>query len=349
MKAVILVGGEGTRLHPLTYNIVKSMMPVLNKPFIYYIFRHLHNHRINEIILAMGYKPDSIRNYFDKINSPDYKLTYSSEQTPLGTAGAIKNAEQFINPDNVFFVFNGDIFTDIDLTEMLNFHKEKNAKVTIALTPVDDPTQFGVVETDSEKRITRFTEKPGWEQVKSNYINAGIYIINNEVMNRIPENTRFMFEHDVFPKLLSDGEPVYGYDTNAYWIDMGTPEKYLQLNNDILLGKCHLSDFQIEDISIHQDSFVHPQAELTGPILIDKGCKIDKGTQLIGPLIIGSNCNIGYDTVIEKAIIWSKVHIGEKATVKNCIIGNDNSINSNMHIENTVIGHNATTHLATDN
>jgi mannose-1-phosphate guanylyltransferase len=348
MKAIILVGGEGTRLRPLTYNIVKAMMPVLNKPFIYHLVHHLRNHHIDEIILAMGYQPDSIRNYFDQLNNLDTKLIFSTEQTPLGTAGAVKNAEQYISPDNIFFALNGDIFTDIDLTDMLNFHQEKHAKVTIALTPVDNPTQFGVVEIDSEKRITRFTEKPRQEDVKSNLINAGIYIIDSGVMELIPANTRFMFEHDVFPKLLEDGEPVYGYETNAYWIDMGTPEKYLQLNNDLLLGKCPVADFQAKDICIHEESFVHPEAELTSPILIDKGCKIDGGARLVGPLVIGSDCKISYDTIIEKSIIWSNVDIGEKATVKNCIIGSDNSINDNSHIENITIGYNATKQLKTD-
>ncbi len=346
MKAVILVGGEGTRLRPLTYNIVKSMMPVLNKPFIYYPIRLLHDHSVNDIVLAMGYRPDSIKDYFDKISGTESRLIYSSEESPLGTAGAVKNAEQFIKPDNVFFVFNGDILTDIDLTDMLRFHKEKKAKVTIALTPVDNPTQFGVVEIDDAKRITCFTEKPSWENVRSNLINAGIYIIDIEVMKLIPQNTRFMFEHDVFPKLLADGEPVYGYDTGAYWIDMGTPEKYLQLNCDLLLGKCHLAGSLIKDINIHQESFIHPEAELTGPILIDKGCKIDRGARLIGPLIIGSDCDISYDSTIENTIIWSNVRIGEKVTLKNCIIGNENSINNDVHMENTVIGHNAVKHLA---
>lgn len=348
MKAVILVGGEGTRLRPLTYNIVKSMIPVLNRPFIYYPVRLLHDHNIDDIILAMGYRPDSIRDYFDIINPVNTKLIYSTEDSPLGTAGAVKNAEKFIKPDKTFFVFNGDILTDIDLTDMLRFHEEKNASVTIALTPVDNPTQFGVVEIDDQNRITCFTEKPARENVRSNLINAGIYVLDSEVMKLIPQNTPFMFEHDVFPRLLADGEPVYGYNTVAYWIDMGTPEKYLQLNSDLLLGKCHLGDHLIKDITIHEESFIHPEAELAGPVLIDKGCKIDRDARLKGPVTIGSYCNISYDSTIENSILWSNVNIGEKVTLKNCIIGYENSINSNVHIENTVVGHSALKHLAID-
>ncbi|MBC8276475.1 MAG: nucleotidyltransferase family protein, partial [Chloroflexi bacterium] len=158
MKAIILVGGEGTRLRPLTYTIVKAMVPVLNKPFIEYVFRYLSSHKIREIILAMGYKPDCITDYFGDASQLGTKLVYSVETEPLGTAGAVKNAEQHI--DNAFFVMNGDVFTDLNLIEMLRFHENKGAKVTIALAPVDDPTRFGVVETDTNQRVTRFVENP---------------------------------------------------------------------------------------------------------------------------------------------------------------------------------------------
>ncbi|HEX75575.1 MAG TPA: NDP-sugar synthase [Dehalococcoidia bacterium] len=339
MKAIILVGGEGTRLRPLTYSTVKAMMPVLNKPFIEYVIRHLSNHKVNEAILALGYKPDSIRDYFSNTTQPSAKLIYSVEQTPLGTAGAAKNAGQHI--DDTFFVLNGDIFTDLDLTDMLNFHRNKDAKVTIALTPVDDPTQFGVVETNSQQQITRFVEKPSWQQVTSHLINAGIYILEAEILERIPQGKRFMFEHNVFPKLLADGEPVFGYTTDTYWIDMGTPEKYLQLNRDLLHGKSAQVAFQAEKISIDKQSFVHPQARLTGPILVDRDCTIGKGVQLKGPVVIGSKCNIGDGAAIESSILWQKVSVGEQAVLKNCVIASGSHIEINAHIEGTTISQNA--------
>jgi len=331
VKAVILVGGEGTRLRPLTYSTVKAMVPVLNKPFIEYVIRHLSNHTINEIILAMGYKPDAITSYFGDASQLGAKLIYSVETDPMGTAGAAKNAEQYI--DDTFFVMNGDIFTDLNLTEMLHFHKNKGAKVTIALTTVEDPTRFGVVETDSQQRVTRFIEKPSRDQVTSNMINAGVYIIESEVLKRIPEGKRCMFEHDVFPALLADGEPVFGYATNAYWIDMGTPEKYRQLNCDLLCGKSTQVTFKVGDIRIGKQSSVHPQAKLTGPVLVDRDCTMGKGVQLKGPVVIGPGCKINDGATIENSILWQNVTIGEQAVLKDCIVASNSCIENNACIE----------------
>jgi mannose-1-phosphate guanylyltransferase len=338
-QAVVLVGGEGTRLRPLTYTTVKAMVPVLNKPFIHYAICHLNSHSVNEIILAMGYKPDSIKNYFEKTGGIGTNLVYSMEQVPLGTAGAVKNAAKYITKDDAFFVINGDILTDLDLTEMLNFHKNKRAKVTIALTPVDDPTQFGVVELDGQQRVTRFLEKPSQQEVTSNLINAGTYILEPEILARIPPGKKFMFERDVFPQLIADREPIYGYSANAYWIDIGIPEKYLRLNHDLLLDKCHPINFQAETIYLNTLS-VYPQAGLYGPVVIDKGCTIGKNVQIKGPSVIGSECNIGNDAIIEGSVLWTKVMVGERATIKNCIICNDMYVENNAHIENIVIGKN---------
>lgn len=335
MKAVILVGGEGTRLRPLTYSTVKAMVPVLNRPFIEYVIRHLSDHNISEIILALGYKPDSLIDYFGDASELGVRLVYSVEPEPLGTAGAIKNAEQYI--DDTFFVMNGDIFTDIDLTDMLDFHKDKGAKVTIALTPVADPTRFGVVETTSRQRISRFVEKPSRDQVSSNLINAGIYILDGEVLKGVPPGKRFMFEHDVFPTLLADGEPVFGYTTDSYWIDMGTPEQYLELTGDLLDGKSTQVAFPAGGIHIHRQTSVHPEAMLTGPILADKQCTIGKGVRLKGPVVMGAGCDIRDGATIENSILWQKVTVGEQAVLKDCIVASDNHIENNARIEGSTI------------
>ena len=335
MKAVVLVGGEGTRLRPLTYLTVKAMVPVLNKPFIEYIIRHLSHHNISEIILAIGYKPDRITEYFTDENQLGTKLTYSIETDPLGTAGAFKNAEPQI--DDTVFAMNGDIFTDLDFTEMLRFHKDKGAKVTIALTPVEDPTRFGVVETDSNQRVTRFLEKPKQEQVISNMINAGVYVIETEVLKRIPKGKRSMFEHDIFPSLVAAGEPVFGYTTDVYWMDMGTPEKYLQLNADLLSGKSTQVGFNPTDIRIGKQSHVHPQSNLVGPILIDKNCNVGKGAQLKGPVVIGPGCRIHDGASIENSVIWQNADIGEQAILKDCIVASNSYIDNNVHLQGTII------------
>ena len=335
MKAVVLVGGEGTRLRPLTYITVKAMVPVLNKPFIEYIIRHLSRHNISEIILAIGYQPDRITEYFTDERQLGTKLVYSIETEQLGTAGAVKNAEPYI--DDTLFAMNGDIFTDLDFTEMLHFHKNRGAKVTIALTPVEDPSRFGVVETDSNQRVTRFVEKPKREQVVCNMINAGVYVIETEVLRRIPEGKRCMFEHDIFPSLVAEGEPVFGYTTDVYWMDMGTPEKYLQLNGDLLNGKSTQVGFKPTDIRIDKQSKVHPQSSLVGPILIDKNCNIGKGVQLKGPVVIGSGCNIHEGASIENSVIWQNATIGEQAVLKDCIVASNSRIENNARMQSAII------------
>jgi len=335
VKAVVLVGGEGTRLRPLTYLTVKAMVPVLNKPFIEYIIRHLSHHSISEIILAIGYKPDRITEYFTDESLLGTKLVYSIETGPLGTAGAVKNAETYI--DDAFFAMNGDVFTDLNFTDMLRFHKNKGAKVTIALTPVEDTTRFGVVETDSKQRVTRFVEKPRREQVTSKMINAGVYVIETEVLKRIPEGKRCMFEHDIFPSLVADGEPVFGYTTDVYWMDMGTPEKYLQLNGDLLCGKSVQVDFGERDIRIDKQSFVHPQSRLVGPILIDKNCNIGKGVQLKGPVVIGPGCQIHDEASVENSVLWKNAIIGKQSVLKDCIVANNGCIDNNVHMEGAIV------------
>jgi mannose-1-phosphate guanylyltransferase len=335
VKAVVLVGGEGTRLRPLTYITVKAMVPVLNKPFIEYIIRHLSHHNINEIILAIGYKPDRITEYFTDESQLGTKLVYSIETDPLGTAGAVKNAEPYI--DDTIFAMNGDIFTDLNFTDMLHFHKNRGAKVTIALTPVEDPTRFGVVETDSNQRITRFVEKPKREQVVCNMINAGAYVIETEILKRIPEGKRCMFEHDIFPSLIAKGEPVFGYPTDVYWIDMGTPEKYLQLNGDLLSGKSNQVSFKATDIRIDKQSNVHPQSNLVGPIIVDKNCNIGEGVQLRGPIVIGPGCIIHSGASIENSVIWQNATIGEQAVLKDCIVASNSCIDNNAHMQGAII------------
>lgn len=331
MKAVILVGGEGTRLRPLTYAIVKAMVPVLNRPFIEYVIRHLSSHNVKEIVLALGYKPDCITDYFGDASQLGIKLIYSVESEPLGTAGAVKNAEKHI--EDTVFVLNGDVFTDINLTDMLQFHRRKKAKVTIALTPVPDPTRFGVVETDKEQRVRRFVEKPSRDQVTSNMINAGVYILETEVLKRIPKGKYFMFERDVFPKLLADGEPVYGYAIDAYWIDTGTPEQYLELTRDLMFGRSIQVAFKPEDIRIGKKSFVHPQTRLIGPILVDSDCIIDSGVELKGPVVIGAGCHIHDGAIIENSILWQNVIVGERARIKDCIVASDSRIDNNACLE----------------
>lgn len=341
MKAVILVGGEGTRLRPLTLSTPKSMVPVVNRPFLELMITYLKGHGIDEVILAMGYLPDPIQSYFGDGIGHDIRLIYSVEDSPLGTAGAVKKVADYI--DDSFFVFNGDVFTDIDLTEMLKLHRKSGAKTTIALTPVEDPTVYGVVVTADGGRVRRFVEKPKREEVTTNMINAGIYILEPGILDMIPEGEKFMFEQGVFPVLLEQGEPVYGYESHRYWIDIGTPEKYRKVNDDLLSGSAVI-DFpgnQVSDkVWVEPGAVIGLEAEIEGPAVIGRGCKIDTGVRIKGPTVVGPDCSIDSGSAIHDAIIWQNTHIGRRTSVEGCVIAENVSIGDHARISRgCVLGH----------
>ncbi|MCX6001583.1 MAG: NDP-sugar synthase [Chloroflexi bacterium] len=339
MKAIILVGGEGTRLRPLTYSVVKPMVPVVNRPFIEHVILKLAAHGINDIVLAMGYKPDSIFAYFKDGAGAGIKLSYSLEEKPLGTAGAVKNAGGHV--EDTFFVLNGDTFSDIDYTEMLAFHRRNRALATIALSYVDDPTRFGVVETDKSGRVKAFIEKPTRDRVTSNWINAGVYILQPSVLGCIPDNQFFMFEKGVFPPLLERGERVFGYAVKSYWIDMGRPSQYHQLNCDVLRGLCSSPLYSVKDITIEQRCSVHPSARITGPAIINNGCNIAEDAVIIGPAVIGSNCIIGKGAVIENSVLWDDIIVGAGASITGSIIASGAKIEENARLEDLTVNQDA--------
>ena len=343
MKAVILVGGEGTRLRPLTCNTTKAMVPILNKPFLECLICYLKGHSIRDIILTMSYLPDRIQSYFGDGAELGVHLTYLIEEQPLGTAGAVKNAEAFL--DEPFFVVNGDILTSIDLSAMMSRHRKTKPKASIALTPVDNPTIYGVVETGVKGMVKRFVEKPSWEQVTTNMINAGIYILEPEVLSYIPPSTPSMFEHHLFPLLLGMGEPILGYPSDTYWIDIGTPEKYLKVHHDLLLNKApsllsYCGDFS-EDIQIGSNCTIHPSAEIEGPVLIGESCVIAKGVKVKGPTVLGPRCEIAEDAIIEGSVLWHDSKVGKKAVLQHCIVASHCYIQEGSQIlDNCVLGDN---------
>ncbi len=340
MKAVILVGGEGTRLRPLTCNIHKAMVPVLNKPFLEHMIHYLRGYGVDDIIPTLCHLPEHIKDYFADGSKFGVKLSYVIEESPLGTAGAVKNAKSYL--DDLFFVFNGDILTDIDLRAMLSFHRGRKAKATIALTPVEDPTFYGVVETDLQGKVKRFVEKPSREEVTTNLINAGIYILDQEILQDIPTNTPFMFERHLFPALLAKGVPIYGFPSRAYWIDIGTPEKYLQMHHELLQGKSTATlCSQIRDKGISRQALIHPTAEIEGSVIIGSGCSIGPGVRIVGPAVIGEGSKILDQAKIEGAVLWRNVQIGKQATLKDCIVGDNSFIGDGSFIAlGSVIGDN---------
>ncbi|MBA7470489.1 UTP--glucose-1-phosphate uridylyltransferase [subsurface metagenome] len=341
MKAVILVGGQATRLLPLTCNIPKAMVPVLNIPFIEHVIRYLSKHQIKDIILAQGYLAQPIEDYLGDGSQLGVKLNYVVEDTSLGTAGAVKNAEKYL--DETFLMLNGDIFTDLDITAMIDFHQERKAKATIALTPVDDPTSYGLIETDAKGRITRFLEKPNRSQVTTNTINAGTYTLEPEILAQIPPQTKVSIERGVFPLLLEQGKPVYAYPSSAYWMDTGTPEKYLQLHRDLLSGESNQYIPALpEEVVIGEQSYIHPTAQIKGPVMIGSNCTIGRKVRLTGPVVIGSGCQILSEAVVEGAIVWRNAQIGQHVNLIGSIVADNCCLNADSTIEDSILGDNVT-------
>lgn len=338
MKAIILVGGEATRLRPLTCNTPKAMIPVINTPFLEHVIHHLSQHRVKEIVLASSQRQQAIEDYFGDGSQFGIKLHYSIEDTPLGTGGAVKNAENYL--DETFLVLNGDIITDLDITDMMHFHQSRKAKVTIARILVDDPTSYGLIETDVQGKITRFLEKPKPDEVTTNYINAGTYIFEPDVLACIPPQVKFSIEHEFFATLPENQEiSAWGYDYSTYWMDTGTPEKYLQLHRDLLSGKSNLYNPPSGEL-IGKQSHIHPTAQINGPVVIGNNCNIESDVMLTGPVIIGPGCTIQAGATIEDSVIWHNVQIGPRAVVKNCALANGCCLNADCMVESSTLGDN---------
>lgn len=338
MKAVLLVGGEGTRLRPLTCNTVKAMVPILNRPFFAHLLAYLASHGVDDIVVTLCYLPDRIESRFADGRASGVRLAYVMEETPLGTAGAVKNAEPCL--DGAFFVFNGDILTNIDLRAMLAFHRQRRAVATIALTPVEDPSAYGVVDTGPDGRVKRFIEKPPRHEAPTNMINAGIYVLDASVLQGVPKGEPCMFERQVFPSLLAAGAPVYAFPTTDYWIDIGTPEKYRQVQYDLLLGKCSspLGD-------AHREAGAEPRldasAVVEGPVRFGSHCSVGAGARVIGPAVLGDACTVLDGSTVDRAVIWANARIGRGAAVRECVIGEKASVGDRGVVEaGAVVGDN---------
>lgn len=338
MKAVILVGGLGTRLRPLTCNTPKPMLPLVNQPFIEQMLLRLRDQGVDEVILAVQYLAQRFTETLGDGSRLGLKLHIIEESEPRGTAGAVKNVEHML--DDTTFVFNGDVLTDLDLQAMLTFHREKGSKITISLTPVDDPTQFGLVEMDNSGKIRRFLEKPRAEDITSNLINAGTYVIEPDVFRYVPPDEFYMFERGLFPVLLQTGDPMYGYPSRAYWNDIGKPKNYLEAHHDILMGKVKYT-FRGEEIAsrvwLENGADIHSSAQIVGPVVLGPHVSIARGARIIGPTVIGAHCQIGADVSIEDAVLWEDNQIGEGSTLRSCVLGRGNHIGAHTLISDGTI------------
>lgn len=333
MQALILAGGEGTRLRPLTIYTPKPVVPIVNRPFLFYQIDLLKRAGIKDITLALGYQPNKIEDIFGDGQEYDVHIRYVVETTMLGTAGAYKNSEDRLRQTTV--VFNGDIITDANLKDVVSFHREKNAAATIVLTPVENPSIYGLVETDMDGRAIRFIEKPKAEEISCNTINAGIYVLEPKILNYIPDGEKFSFEYQLFPALLRANEPVYGFVWSGYWMDIGTPQRYLKANDDLLNGR-------IKSFKVDRHPYTVPIGEGEPPQIdnrsvIDPSCTIKAGVEIINS-VLGPNCFIEERARIENSVLLAGARVGRATEVRGSVVGKSALLGRFAKVENSVLG-----------
>ncbi len=336
-----MAGGEGTRLRPMTANQPKPLLPVVNKPIMEHVLRLLKRHGFTETVVTVQFLAALVRNYFGDGEEIGMALSYATEEMPLGTAGSVKNAQDALR-DERFLVISGDALTDIDLTDMVRFHKENGALVTIGLKRVPNPLEFGIIIIDDEGRVQRFLEKPTWGQVFSDTANTGIYVMEPEVLDHVAAGESVDWSGDVFPKLLAEGAPLYGYVADGYWEDVGTHESYLKSQADMLSGRIGIepSGFEVSPgIWVAEGAEVDPEAILKGPLYIGDYAKVEAGAELREFTVLGSNVVVKEGAFLHRAIVHDNVFIGPSTNLRGCVIGKNTDIMAGARIEEgAVIG-----------
>ncbi len=334
MKAILLAGGQGSRLRPLTLNTPKPIVPIFDRPFLRYQIELLKQvPEIDEIVLSLNYQPKRIEEVFGDGSSLGVQIRYVVEPQPLGTGGAIKFAAGS-KPSGPVVVFNGDVLTSVDLQAVLALHRERNARATIVLTPVTNPSAYGLVETDTEANIKAFLEKPSADQITCDTINAGIYVIEGETLDRIPDDTNYSIERGYFPSLIERHETFVAYTYRGYWIDIGTREKYQQVHTDIMTGTFVASPFDKAPGTavISPDVRIEPGVVIEGPCFIDAGTVIKEGAH-VGPLsVIGANCHIGEGARISGSILWPHTWVDRHATLGPLVAGRHCQFGRNVDV-----------------
>ncbi|MDA3935662.1 MAG: sugar phosphate nucleotidyltransferase [Actinomycetota bacterium] len=342
MKAVIMAGGEGTRLRPLTSSRPKPMVPIVNQPVMEHIVGLVKHHGITDIVATLAFMPHVIEDYFGSGEEWGVRIEYAHEDTPLGTAGSVKNAEYFLDDTEPFIVISGDAMTDIDLTDVIAFHRDKGAAVTIALKSVSEPLEFGVVITNEDGRIERFVEKPTWGQVFSDTINTGIYVIDPKVLEFIPEGEPFDFSSDLFPLLMEKGYSLYGRVVDGYWCDVGSLGTYRQCHNDILDGQAmvYIPGVKARDgLWVGEGTSIDQTAELGIGVVLGANVEVREGVRLGGHCVVGDNCVIGNEANVSHSIIWSDSFIGKNSTIDGAVLCRQVDIRARARVDiGAVIG-----------
>ncbi|MGI9033776.1 MAG: sugar phosphate nucleotidyltransferase [Acidimicrobiales bacterium] len=322
MKAVIMAGGEGTRLRPLTSNSPKPLMSLVNRPMMEHIVRLLKSHGFDDVVVTLAFLPQAIRSYFGDGEDFGVRLVYATEETPLGTAGSVSNAKKEL--DEPFLVISGDVLTDIDLTAIVDFHKERGALATIALKSMENPLEFGIVITHEDGSIERFLEKPTWGQVFSDTVNTGIYVLEPEVFDFIPQDKSVDFSEDVFPALLDAGKPVFGFVAEGYWEDVGTLEAYLKAHQDVLDGTVdtEVPGFRIDQgVWLGDGAEIDPGARVEGPVVVGENCRVESGARLGEYTVLGPNVVVRADASIQRSVVLDNAYVGPSVKLRGTVVG----------------------------
>jgi NDP-sugar pyrophosphorylase family protein len=350
MKAVVLVGGEGTRLRPLTLTTPKPLLPIANQPHLDRQLAWLASHGVDEVVLSMGYLPDAFHAHFatdheGRDHFGTVEVRYAVEQEPLGTAGAIRFAAADI--DERFVVCNGDVLTDLDLDAMVRFHDERDAEATISLTEVEDPSAFGVVPTRPDGHVIAFVEKPRRDKAPSKWINAGTYVLEPSFLDRIPPRLSVSIERETFPRMLAEPGALFGFQADGYWLDIGTPDKYLQAHDDALAGRlgrppapraCELRP----GVWAQADVEIDDGAEVAEPVLFGPGARIEKGAR-VHASVLGAGAVVGADALVEHAVLHDRARIGSHSRVVGSIVGPGAVVHQDASVDaDSIIGAGAT-------
>ncbi len=340
MKAVIMAGGFGTRIQPLTSNLPKPMIPLMNRPIMLHIVELLKKHHITDLVMLLYHQPNVIKNFFRDGADFGVKITYVTPIEDLGTAGAVKYAEKFL--DERFLIISGDLLTDFNLKKIVDFHADRKALATITLTSVKDPLQFGVVITDKDKRITQFLEKPGWGEVISDTINTGIYLLEPEIFKYIPSGENFDFSQDLFPLLLKNHEPLFGYTAKGYWRDIGNTDSYREAHHDIFRGKVNIrideakQDVVGKDLRIGADVRLDETVMIDGTVVIGDNSQVQGGVQ-IKDSVIGRNCAIEAGVKLSRCVIWDNVYVKKGVKITDSVLCNNVRVGQGVVMEEGVI------------
>jgi mannose-1-phosphate guanylyltransferase/phosphomannomutase len=322
VKAVIMAGGVGTRLRPLTSNQPKPLMSLVNRPMMEHIVRLLKKHGFDDVVVTLAFMPQTIRSYFGDGEEFGVRMVYATEETPMGTAGSVGNAKAEL--DEPFLVISGDVLTDVDLGAIVQFHKEKGGVATIALKSMENPLEFGIVITRDDGSIERFLEKPSWGQVFSDTVNTGIYVIEPEIFDYIPEGESVDWSEDVFPALLEAGKSIYGYVAEGYWEDVGTLDAYVKAHQDVLDAKVDVEvpGFSIaEGVWLGEGAEIDPDAKVDGPVVVGENCRVEAGAHLGEYTVLGSNVMVRSDASIERSVVLENAYVGQSVQLGGTVVG----------------------------